>query len=160
TTANALCLLWSEDNKPQPFVNQHTEHVIVASCLGQPRRLGFTAESITEISDTPMHLLDSIALVTERQDCMIVGLSYGIAVAAAPGGALRVGGDDAAVSLRVMLLQPGEEGRAKIKTYMRVVIAYFVCPDDNNPGPAIRLVTLGVNAFVPIVKRLRARFRI
>ena len=156
--ANALGLLWSEDNKTQSFVDQHTEHVIVASRLGQPHRLGLTVKSITEISDTPMHLRGSIALVTERQDCMIVGLRYGIAMSTVPGGALNVGGKNAAVSLRVMLPQPGKQCRSKIKTDMRVVIDDLLCTVDNNPGRAIRPVTLGVNAFIPIMKRQRAWF--
>ncbi len=89
---------------------------------------------------------------------MIVSLRYGIAVSTVPCGALSVGRDDAAVSFRVMLLQPGEQCRSKIKTDMRVVIDDLVCTVDNNPGGAIRPVTLGVNAFIPIVKRQRTRF--
>jgi len=72
--------LRSEDNKTQSFVDQQTEHVIVAGCLGQPHRLGLPAEAIKEISNTPTHLRALIALVAERQDGMIVGLCNGVAV--------------------------------------------------------------------------------
>ena len=60
----------------------------------------------------------------------------------------------------MMLLQPGKKRWSKIKTDLRVVIYDLLFTGDNDPRLAIRLVTLGVDAFVPIVKRQRARFRI
>jgi hypothetical protein len=115
---------------------------------------------MTEIGDTPTHLSRLIVLVTERQNCMIVGLRNRIAMPTVPGGAQGIGRDDTAVSLDVMLLQPGKQRWSKIKTYMLVVIYDLLCTADDNPELAIRLVTLRVDAFVPIVKRQRAGFRI
>jgi len=91
---------------------------------------------------------------------MIVSLRNRIAMPTVPAGAQSIGGDDTAVSLDVMLLQPGKQRWSKIKTYMLVVIYYLLRTADNNPELAVRLVTLGVDALVPIVKRQRAGFRI
>src|SRR6185503_20264902 len=150
-TTNALGLLGSEDNKTQSFIYQHPEYVVVASCFGQPHRLGLTAEPITKIGHTPTHLRGLIALVTERQDRMIIGLRNGIAVSTVPGGAQSIGRDDAFISLRMMLQQPGKQRWSKVKTDMLVVIDDLLYTARNNPGVAIRLVTFGVDAFVPIV---------
>ena len=107
-----------------------------------------------------MHLGAAIPTVAERQNRVIVSMRYSVTVSVVPAGALHVGGDDALVSFLVMLLQPGKECRTKIKTYMRVVIDDLLCAPYNNPGRTIGFVALGINAFVPIVKRLRTWFRI
>ncbi len=89
---------------------------------------------------------------------MIVSLRDRVAMTVIFSSTLGISGDYARVRFRVMLGQPGQQGRTKIKTNPRVVIDEFFFSLGDNSHSGIREVTLRVDALVPIVKRLRAGF--
>ncbi len=92
---------------------------------------------------------------------MIIGLGYSITMAVVPAGALDIGGDDPRVGFRVVLFQPREEGWTKVETDVGVVVdKLFRTIRIKNSNGCIRLIAFGMYALVPIVKWLRAQFRI
>src|SRR5262245_36945924 len=71
--------------------------------------------------------------------------------------AVVIGGQDRCIDLRRLLLQPGKQRGAKIKTHSGIVI-------DNSHNPVSTIenarggiggITLGGDAFVPVMIRLR-----
>src|SRR5512132_2710554 len=92
---------------------------------------------------------------------MIIGLGYSIAMPVVPAGALGISGDDPRIGFRVVSFQQREEGWTKVKTDVGVVVdELFPTSRIKDSNGCIGLVAFGMNALVPIVKRLRARFRI
>src|SRR5687767_5501081 len=83
-------------------------------------------------------------------------------MAAVFGSTFQIRGDDASVSFRMLQFEPGKQRRTEIKTDVRVVVhdQLQVGLLVNNTNSAIRQVTFGVNALVPVVKRLRTWLRI
>src|ERR1051325_9532867 len=161
-TADSFCLLWRQNDKLQPFIDQQTKHIVVTGGLRQPHRFRFTLEPVTKIGDTPTHLSAPVAFVTQRQDRVVVSVGDGVAMAVMLEHALRVGGQNAFISLPMISLEPRKQGWSKIKTDLRIVVYYSRVAGFriNYPDRAVRLVTFGVDALVPIMKRQRARFSI
>src|SRR5262249_9747542 len=67
-----------------------------------------------------------------------------------------VGGYDSCIHLRRLLLQPGEQRRAKIKTHPGIVIdnSYNPVRAIENARGGIGSITLGGDAFVPVMVRM------
>src|ERR1700694_5344269 len=86
---------------------------------------------------------------------MAISLGNRVAVSGTLEGALLIGIDDAGICIRMIVLEPAQQGRSKIEADIRVVIhtSFPARGRIGNARPGIWLVTLGMNAFVPVVKR-------
>jgi hypothetical protein len=157
--AHARGLGGREDDVAQALLGERVERGAVAGRLGQPERLGLAAEAAAEVGHAPAHLRAAVALVAEGEDGVVVALRDGVAVAAARGRALAVGGEDARVGLRVAAFEPREQRRAEVEAEVRVVVddALDAAVGVDDAGVAVRAVALGVDALVPVVEGTRAR---
>src|SRR5258706_108776 len=92
---------------------------------------------------------------------MCVRWRYGIAVSPTFVRALLIGNDDFGIRLRMFIPQPAKQGGSEIETDVRVVVHdYFPARTRmSDPHAGIWLVTLGMNALVPVVQRRVARLR-
>ncbi len=108
---------------------------------------------MAEIGHAPADLRAQIAVVAEREDGVVVGLRYGVAVAAVVRAA-RVGFEDVAVDARRVPLQPGEERGPEVEGEVQVVVD-DVCDAPLSalePRRAVGAVALGGDALVPVVE--------
>src|SRR6266404_3301552 len=86
---------------------------------------------------------------------MPISLRDRIAVSGTFACALLIRIDDAGIRLRMIVLEPAQQGRSKIEADIRVVVhnSFPASGRIGNAHPGIWLVTLGMNALVPVVKR-------
>ncbi len=73
-------------------------------------------------------------------------------------GALIVSIDDAGIRVRMIAAEPAQQGGAKIETNLRVIVNGAIDPGIDDVGAGIWLITLGVDSFIPVMKRRGAGF--
>src|SRR5712691_6982359 len=88
----------------------------------KPQRFRITAKAMTKVSDAPANLRAKIAFVAERQNRVTVSLRNRVAVATMLHCAFAIGSNDARVRVRMIALEPAQQGRPKVETDRRVVI--------------------------------------
>src|SRR5258707_9196033 len=93
---------------------------------------------------------------------MPISLRDRIAVSGTFACALLIRIDDAGIRLRMIVLEPAQQGRSKIEADVRIVVhnSFPACRRIGDMRSGIRAVTLGVNALVPVVKRRGPGFRL
>ena len=148
-----LGLMGCENDITQAFFDKCVKHAFVTGRLWQPHRFRVASEAITKVSQSPANLCAEIAFVAERQNRVTVGLRNRVAVPGLRDDALAIGGDDPVVSTAVMLVEPAQQRRTEIETDVFVIVesARFAVWKRHNYG-AVRAITFGMDAFVPIVK--------
>ncbi len=89
---------------------------------------------------------------------MVVGLCDCIAVPTATTQALPIGGNNARVRFRMLPLQPPKQSGAKIKTDVGVVVdnLLLAAMGVNNDGRTVWPIAFRMDAFVPVMKGMRA----
>src|SRR6266571_3602442 len=89
---------------------------------------------------------------------MTICLRDGVAMSATLLCAFTIGIDYAAVGVRMMIFEPGQQCRTKIETDVLVVVdESFVWLSTADADKRICSITFEMNALVPIVKRRGAR---
>src|SRR5258708_39708345 len=86
---------------------------------------------------------------------MAISLRNRVAVSGAFACALLIGIDDAGICIRMIVFEPAQQGRSKIEADIRVVVhnSFPARGRIGNARPGNWLVTLGMKALVPVVKR-------
>ena len=146
-----------EDREDDAGLGQRLERGRVDGRLRQPHALGLAPEAVHEVAHAPAHLRAPVARVRERQDHVVVGLRERRAVPGEAARALRVGREDRAVDLGLLLLEPGQQRRAEVEAHRGVVVddrddAVLAVED---PRVGVGRVALGGDALVPVVVRVR-----
>src|SRR5579871_5801280 len=115
---------------------------------------------MAEINDAPVYLRAQIALVTQWQNRMIVGLRDGAAVAIVSFATELVGRNDARGGFRVGNFEPSHQRRPEVETQVGVVVydALDLALAVNDARVRVRAVALRVDALVPVMRRTRALF--
>ena len=156
---DARGLVRREDGEGDAASSERLEAPDVDGGLGQPHALGGTTEAVLEVGEPPSHLGQPVAVVRERHDQVIVGLSDCVAAPAESPRALTVGGEHGRVDVGPGALQPRKECRTEVEAHRPVVVA----DAHDTPGGIerarvrVRRVALGVDPLVPVVERGRAR---
>src|ERR1700687_2259913 len=89
---------------------------------------------------------------------MAVGLRYSIAVSGTSVRALPISIDDSGIRLRMFVLEPAQQGRPKVEADARIVVhnSFPARSRISYADAGICLVTLGMDALVPIMERRSA----
>ena len=118
---------------------------------------------MTEIGHTPDNLSQTIVIVAQRQNRVAVCLRDRISVTATILAADRVGVENLTVGFGMMAFEPREQGRAKIETYLLVIVyrAFDFCCAPMICALSVGRVAFGMNALIPVVigSRRQARAR-
>ncbi len=93
---------------------------------------------------------------------MAIGLRDGISVTATSLTADEVGLDNSTVGLGVPALEPREQGRAKVETYLFVIVyrALDRLLRADDLSLSVRHITFGMNALIPVVIGVGAKLAI
>ncbi len=153
--ADAGALDGGQDREFNAFLSHEVENVTVGCGFGEPHAFGFAAVAGFEVGDAPADLGEGVAVIGKRHDDVVVDLSHRGAVSAVTLRADFVGVEDHAVGAGGFVLKPTEEGRAEVVAHPGVVVhdaddfVFFI----GDAGGAVRGVTLGGDAVVPVVVR-------
>ena len=151
--AHAPGLVRREDGEANPVLGQQIERLQVHCGLGQPHALGLAAEAMREVLDPPDYLGGPVAQAGQRHDQVVVRLGDRRAVAGVARPALAVGRQNGLVGFGLLCLQPRQQGRAKVKADLAVVV-----DDRDDPALAVQdagcgvgRIALGGDPRVPVV---------
>ena len=150
---HARSLVWCENCKAQAKLSEQFEGFQIDSSLRQPHPFRRALESFFKVADAPDNLRGAVAAVRQRHDHMIVGLRDGGAMSRKVLAAFLIGRQDRGVNLRRLDFQPRQQGRAEVKTDLRVIIDEFydAILIIQNARNGVGGVTLRGNPLVPIV---------
>ena len=151
--ADAGALVGCEDGELDAFLGEDVEDFAVDGGLGEPHAFGFAPEAVFEVGNAPADLGAGVAWGGEGHDDVVVDLGDGGAVAGVAEAAGFVGIEDHAVGAGGVVVEPTEQGGAKVEAHAGVVVDD--ADDDvllvDDAGGSVGGVALGGDAVVPVV---------
>ena len=147
-------LVRGEHGELHAELGEDHERLLVHRRLGEPAPLGVAPEAPPEIGESPAQFDDLVAPRGEGQDHMVVRGGDGVAVAAKPDGAGRVGGENGAIRGRRRALHPLQQGRADVEAQRLIHIHHVRDAPIGRQQPRGRHggVALALDALVPVVR--------
>ena len=146
-------LVGGEDREQDSIARQDVQRLQVDGGFGEPQALGLPAEAMAEIGDSPGDLCALVPGVGQREDHMVVGLGQGRPVPPERFPAFSVGLHHGAVGPRLVLFEPGQEGRTEVEAGLDVIVHdvddLLVLAQDARGR--VGAVAFGRDALVPVV---------
>ena len=150
---DGLGLRRCQDREFDPMLSHKVQRLQVDRGFREPHALRVAPEAKAKVFDAPDHLRQLVARVGERHDHVVVALRQRRSMPRKALLAQPVGIQNRLVSVRRLLLHPGQQRGPEVETDAGVVVDDLrdavVCVQD--PGRAVGRVALRRDTLVPIV---------